>query len=56
LRAAWPLDRRDGVGIAGFVLLIYGIAQLSAPAAWIAAGLLLLAGWSSVFWAKGKKG
>lgn len=36
-------DVYDVLALAGFVALEYGIAQWSAPAAWVVAGLLLLA-------------
>lgn len=36
-------DVYDGLGVAGFAALEYGIAQVSVPAAWIVAGLCFLA-------------
>jgi hypothetical protein len=36
-------DVYDVLGVAGFAALEYGIAQWSVPAAWIVAGLCLLA-------------
>lgn len=41
------VDRRDGLLLAGFGSFIYGIAQLSGPAAWMTAGALLLAAWAA---------
>lgn len=46
-RARWPFDRRDALLVVGFGSLEVGIAQLSAPAAWITAGALLLIIWAA---------
>lgn len=39
------LDARDMLGLGGFVSLIYGIACLNGPAAWISGGVIALAAW-----------
>jgi hypothetical protein len=39
------LDRRDGLVMVGFAALVYGIAQVSVPRAWMVAGGLLLVAW-----------
>jgi hypothetical protein len=39
------VDTHDIIGVGGFFALVYGVAQVSAPAAWITAGLLLVALW-----------
>jgi len=33
----------DGVALAGFVCIVYGVGQWSGPAAWVIAGSLLIA-------------
>lgn len=40
--AAWSaIDLRDGFVFGGLACAVYGIAQVYAPAAWIAAGVAL---------------
>ena len=43
---AWPFDRRDGALAAGVGALAYGVWQVYQPAAWIAAGLVLILVWA----------
>lgn len=43
--SAWPLDARDHALVAGFAAIVIGVSQVSPPAAWITAGVLLLAFW-----------
>lgn len=40
------IDIGDLQVVAGFGALVYGVSQLSVPAAWMLAGALLLVGWS----------
>jgi len=42
-RAEAEVGRAELLTAAGFGAVVYGIAQFSAPAAWIAGGLVLLA-------------
>lgn len=37
------LDGRDIVAVVGFISLVYGVAQWSGPAAFVVAGVVLLA-------------
>ncbi len=53
--AHWPIDRRDALACGGIGSLIYGVAQVSPPAAWISFGLLMLLIWLSP-WLPRKKG
>ena len=44
------IDARDVLGAGGAGALLYGIALISWPAAWIVAGVLALALWSLPYW------
>ena len=45
LLSRWPFDHRDGLLLVGFSALVYGVSQVSIAAAWMTAGVVLLAGW-----------
>ncbi len=52
----WPIDRRDVLALAGFSTLVYGIALVSTPAAWIVSGVLMLTLWAAPWLQVRKKG
>lgn len=49
-----PIDTHDIMGMAGFGSLIYGVSLWSSAAAWVTAGVLILAAWSAPIVTKSK--
>lgn len=47
------IDRRDLIAGLGVLALLEGAREIYSPAAWLVAGVLLLAAWALPYWRKG---